>query len=162
MAYGMKVKYDDENLVVTCIIIDRADDNAEVATKDYPLESVHESLRTKVALYGLGKLLQDRTSGDSVKELGADKLDLMQKVADRLESGEWAAERTSGSPVVSINVEALARVKQISVPQAQKALKAYSPEQKEAIFANEAIVAAAAEIKAERENAADVSLDDLA
>ena len=159
--YGMKVELDADNSAVVATVVDRDNKGAEIESRSFDASRVHESLRSSVALYGLSKLLQDRTSDKSVKEHGIEKLDFMEEVLARFEAGEWAAERKIGAPTVSVEVEALAALKGVSVAVMQKSLRAYTKEQREGILANEAVVAKAAEIKASRENAADVDLSDL-
>src|SRR3990172_10554734 len=101
-----------------------------------------------------------RTS--QVKDAPVQKLKDMAAVLDRLGAGEWAAERAAGGlGVVSPEVEALAVLKGISIPDAQKALNAYTPEQRAKILGNPQIVAEAAKIKQGREAAKPETLDDL-
>ena len=78
----------------------------------------------------------------------------MREVFSQLASGQWKKERVVGAPTVSAEVEALAQLKGISIPDAQRALRAYAPEQREKIMAN-------AKIKAAREKEAPETLDDL-
>lgn len=160
--YGLKVKLDVDNSAVVADVVDRDNKNEVVATRTYLAERVAPNLRGQVGLYGLSKLIQDRTSDKSVKENGEAKLDFMDAVLDRLESGEWAAERKAGAPTVSVEVEALADLKGVSVAVIQKSLRAYSKEQKEGILANDQVQERAAQIKASREGQADIDLSDLA
>ena len=162
MKYGLKVELDEDNGLVIATVVDRDNNSEAIASREYDAQRVHESLRGKVALYGLSKLIQDRTSDQSVKELGEAKLDAMDAVVDRLGTGEWAAERRVGAPTVSAEVEALAQIKGVEVSVMQTSLRAYSKEQRQAILANDQVQAKAAEIKAARESAAPVDLSDLA
>lgn len=159
--YGLKVELDTDNSVVVVNVVDRDNDNEVIDTRAYEIGRVHQSLVKNVALYGLSKLIQDRTSDQSVKEHGKAKLDAMEDVLARLEQGEWGAERKAGAPTVSVEVEALAQVKGMPVGAIQKALRNYSKEQRELIFANPSVVAAVAEIKASREAAGEINLDSM-
>jgi hypothetical protein len=134
-------------------------EDKEIATQSFDFNDVHDSLRDRVSLYGLNKLLTDRTSEQKDKVV---KLEAMAGVMDQLAAGDWAKERTVGAVVVSVFVEALAKFKKVSVPAAQQALKGYDKATRDKILANPQIVALAEAIKLEREAAAVVSLDDLA
>ena len=158
-ALGLRAQEDTAAMTVTISVVDFESDT--VQDKDvFAFEDVAESLRDRVSLYGLKKLLMDRTS--QVKDNPILKLKGMGEVLLRLGAGEWSAERVAGGlGVVSPEVEALAGLKGISIPDAQKALKAYSSEQREKILANPKIVAEAAKIKAAREKETPETLDDL-
>ena len=159
--FGLKVDLDPDNSAVVVQVVDRDDNNKVVAERPFSAARVHESIRGKVALYGLSKLIQDRTSDKSVKEHGEGKLEFMEAVLARLETGEWAAERTAGAPTVSAEVEALAAIKGVSIAAIQKSLRAFSKENRQGILANEQVVAKAAEIKAARATADDVDLSEM-
>jgi len=158
--FGLKVDLDTENGQVNVLVRKREGEGfAEIETGTFDLSNVHEELQTNVALYGLSKLLQDRTSQ---VDAGPSKLDAMREVMALLEKGEWEKERTAGAPTVSAEVEALAELKGVSVAVAQKALRNYSADQRAKILANPSIVERAAKIKASREaEAGSVSMDDL-
>mgnify|MGYP007059420884 FL=1 len=156
--YRTKVDLNADEMSVDISIVDKGS-NEVVASDSFPAHEIHESVRPQVSLYGYSKLLQDRVSDVPI---GPEKLDAMKEVAAQLGSGQWAKERKIGAVVTSPEVEALARLKQISVPQAQAALKDYPKEVREKILANPKIVELAAQIRAERDQAESVSLDDLA
>jgi hypothetical protein len=160
MRYGMQVDLNPAAMQVVYTCVDRDNDNNVIGSTTIDGNRVAESLRPSVYLYGLRALCNDRTSDGKVKELGIAKFDMFEKVVGRLEQGEWESERTVGAPTVSIKVEALARVKGISVGSAQKKLREYSVDAKEKIFANAKVLAAIKEIEAERESEEE-SLDDL-
>jgi hypothetical protein len=151
------VELDVEAMSVNVSIMDRATKEA-VASELFPAADIHDSCKQKVALYGYSKLLQDRASDVDV---GPGKIDAMRLVAAQLAAGQWAKERKIGAIVVSTDVEALARLKSISVPAAQAALKSYPKEVRQQILANEAIQTLSAEIAAEREAQEVTSLDDF-
>ena len=158
--YGLKVDLSGEDGTVTVLVRKREGEGfAEVESTSFEIESVHESLRPNVALYGLSKLLQDRTSQ---VDAGPEKLGAMREVMALLERGEWEKERTRGAPTVSPEIEALAEIKGISVAVAQKAIRNYTPEQRAKILSNPRVVARATELKAARESeGAAVSFDDM-
>ncbi len=158
-ALGLRAQENTDEMSVTIQVVDFESDT--VKDQDvFDFASVHETLSKRVSLYGLKKLLMDRTS--QVKDNPIQKLKEMGEVLNRLHMGEWAAERAAGGlGVVSPEVEALAVLKGISIPDAQKALKAYTPEQRAKILGNPRIVEEAAKIKASREAAKPEALDDL-
>src|SRR3990172_7498273 len=158
-ALGLRAQEDTAAMAVTISVVDFETDT--VKDKDvFRFEDVHQTLRDRLSLYGLKKLLMDRTS--QVKDAPVQKLKDMAAVLERLGAGEWTAERAAGGlGVVSPEVEALAGLKGISIPDAQKALKAYSPEQRTKILGNPKIVEEAAKIKAAREKETPETLDDL-
>ena len=89
------------------------------------------------------------------------KLVAMSGVFELLCSGEWAKERIVGAPIVSAEVEALAFIMKLSIPETQAALAAYPKEQRGKILANEEVVRGAAAIREGRKDAAPTSLDDF-
>lgn len=137
-------------------VIKREDDTV-VESETFLAGEIGENVRGDVALYGLSKLLQDRSSDTPA---GPGKLAAMREVMELLKAGTWERERKAGAPVVSAEVEALAEIKNISVAEAQAALRKYSKETRDQILANPKIVERAAAIR-ERRGKAEVSLDDL-
>lgn len=159
------VDLDAARMTATMTIIDRESEKP-VPNGAFVLAAndIHESLRPMVGLYGIKALLSDRTSDVSFGT-GAtpeEKLAAWAEVAELLRSGVWERERKAGAPVVSAEVEALAALKQITVAEAQASLKKYDADTRKKILANPKIVEKAKEIKAARENAADIDLGDLA
>lgn len=161
--FGLRADLNIENMSVDFTVIDKVnkDEKGEpkvVETHSFKVsECVHEKLHRPVALYGLSKLLQDRTSEVPT---GPGKVAAMQEVAALLASGEWERERKVGAPVVSPAVEALAQLKNCSVGDMQTALRRYDKAKREQILANPKVVELAAQIKAARE-AKQVDLSDL-
>jgi len=151
------VELDTEAMSVNVAIIDKATKET-VSSEVFAAAEIHDSCKQKVALYGYSKLLQDRASD---VEIGPQKLEAMRGVAAQLAAGQWAKERKIGAIVTSPEVEALAALKEISVPAAQAALKAYPKEIRAQILASEAVVAKAAEIREAREGMEVTSLDDF-
>lgn len=156
-AFRTKVKLNTEDMSVDVEIINNEDDS--VAESEIFLASeVHDSVKQQVALYGLSKLLQDRASDTKV---GPEKIAAMRAVLGQLAAGEWARERKIGAIVVSAEVEALARIKGVTVPQIQAALKSYPKEARVKILGHESVQELAATIKAERAEAEVVDLGDM-
>lgn len=145
--FRLSVDLDAENAVVRVKVIDREKDEV-VEQEAFDSSGVHDNVRQMVGLYGLSKLLQDRSSETPA---GPAKLQAMKEVFELLSRGEWERERKAGAPVVSVEVEALAELKQISVAQAQTALRKFTKEQREKILTNPKIVEIAARLKAERD-----------
>ena len=156
-AYRLSVELKAEDATVNVQVIERESGDT-VETEVFQAREVADAIKTNVALYGLSKLLQDRSSDT---DSGPEKLDAMREVFAMLKSGQWEKERKAGAPVVSAEVEALASLKKITVAQAPSALRKYTKEQRDKILGNAAIVAKAKEIRAARDTV-EVSLDDMA
>lgn len=159
--YSLKVNLNDEEGNVEVLVREKNGDTFVVVdSATFGLAGVHADLADKVALYGLSKLLQDRSSSIPT---GPEKLASMNEVFAQLASGKWEAERTRGAVVVSAEVEALAELRNVSVAAIQKTLKDFTKEQKDKIFANPSVVEKAKEIMARRENeTAGVDLSEFA
>ena len=123
----------------------------EIDGNDLPSENQHRAY-----LYGINKLLTDRTSDQKDKVV---KLDEMQVVFDLLCSGEWAKERVVGAVIVSAEVEALAELMSLSIVDTQRSLAAYDKETRKKILANPKVVEAG---KVLREKRATTLAKDLA
>lgn len=156
--YRLTVKLDTEKAIVNVKVLKR-DDDSEVESSDFAASDIAENLRRQVGLYGLSKLLQDRTSETAA---GPGKVAAMKELLEQLKAGVWEKERKVGAPVVSAEVEALAEIKGISVAEAQAALRTYSKDVRAKILSNEKIVAKATEIRAKRASSTAVDLGDLA
>ena len=113
------VELNTDAMQVVVEVINKASKEV-VGTETFEASEIHESCRQKVSLYGYSKLLQDRSSDFKNK---LEKLEAMRAVAAQLATGQWAKERKIGAVVTSPEGEALAALKQISVPAAQAALK---------------------------------------
>jgi hypothetical protein len=156
-AFRLSVNLNPEDGTVNVDVIERESGNA-VEKETFRLGELPEAIRAVSDLYGLSKLLQDRSSDT---DSGPAKLDAMREVMAMFKAGQYEKERRAGAPVVSAEVEALAQLKGITVAQTQAALRKYTKEQRDKILSNEKIVAKAKEIRAAREES-DVDLDDLA
>jgi hypothetical protein len=156
-AFRLSVELKAEDGTVNVSVVERESGDI-VETEVFQARELPDNIKPTVALYGLSKLLQDRSSDT---DSGPEKLDAMREVFAMFKAGQYERERRAGAPVVSAEVEALAALKKITVAQAQAALRKYTKEQRDKILSNAAIVEKAKEIKAAREKS-DVSLDDLA
>ena len=155
--YKTSVKLNVEEMSVDVGIVIR--ESGEVAAfESFKANDIHNSLKQQVSLYGYSKLLQDRASD---VDIGPGKLEAMKAVAAQLNAGQWAKERKVGAIVVSPQVEALATLKQLTIPAAQAALKAYTKEVREQILSNADVVAKAKEITEARAATEVASLDDM-
>lgn len=158
--YSLKINLNDETASVDVAVREKIDgEYIEIDSQSFGLAGVHEDIRPKSDLYGLSKLLQDRSSSVPT---GPDKLSAMNDVFAQLADGQWEKERVRGAIVVSAEVQALSEIKGVDIATIQKSLKAYTSEQKEAIFAKEVVVAKVKEIRARREETPDVDLSDMA
>lgn len=155
--YALSVKLNAESMSVDVEVKERESDEV-IDSHSFPAGDVAEGLRGNVALYGLSKLLQDRSS--DVKT-GPDKLAAMKGVASQLAEGTWQKERKVGAPTVSAEVEALAQFKQITIPQAQAALRKYDKAAREQILGHAKIVELAAQIREARADEEVADLGDL-
>lgn len=156
--FRTRVTLNAEKLSILIEIL-KKDDETVVESGEFVASEVATAIQKNVVLYGLSKLLQDRTSET---EVGPGKIAAIVAVMEQFKAGNWVAERKSGSPVVSAEVEALAAIKGWTVAEAQGALKKYDVEVRKQILANPAIVKKAEEIRSARANAESLSLDDLA
>lgn len=152
----LSVSYNTEEMLISFSVKNAADE--VLSTQSFDFNDVHDSLQDQVSLYGLNKLLTDRTSDekDKVAKLGS-----MVEVMRRLYEGEWAKERQVGAIVTSPEVEALAQIKEINVSTAQAALGAYDKETRAKILANPQVVELAAQIREARQQQEVPSLTDL-
>ena len=154
----MSVSYSDSYGEVSFKVMDADDKVFEqqvYAVTDLPDTG---DVAAHVNAYGLNKVLTDRTSDIKDKR---EKLAAMDAVFEQLCEGTWAKERVVGAIVVSCEVEALAFIMKLSVPEAQAALAAYPKEQRGKILANEEVVRGAAAIREGRKDAVPTSLDDF-
>lgn len=155
--FRTKVELNAELQKIIVQILKKENDEV-VESGEFAAADVHPNLRSNIVLYGLSKLLQDRTSETDV---GPGKIAAMQAVMDNFKAGNWVQERKSGSPVVSAEVEALAELKGLTVAEAQAALKKYDVEVRKQILSHPDIVKKAEEIRAARKSAEGVDLTSL-
>ena len=141
--HGIAVTRDTDSMQVTFKLTNKATEKVEdELTLNWA--DVHDDCKDFTSLYGFTKILQDRESGaDMLDKLSAYK----SCFDDTLAIGVIARERKSGGPTVRIEVEALAKLKGITVKQAQTLLQKYSKEDRETILASEAVTEAVAEMQ---------------
>lgn len=153
--HGISVTRNTENMTVTFDLMNKAEEKSEDQLT-IAWDDIHEDCRDFVSLYDLTKILMDRESGTEM----AEKLAAYQSCFDEtLAIGKLNRDRKSGGPTVRIEVEALAKLKDMTVKQAQTLLQKYDKDQREQILTNPAITAMVEEMKAEEPAAGD--LDDL-
>lgn len=156
--YALSVDLNAEAMSVDVTVKERETDET-IDEASFKAADIHADLKQLTALYGLSKLLQDRSS--DVKT-GPEKLSAMKGVAEQLASGQWQKERKVGAPTVSAEVEALAQFKGISIPQAQAALRRYDKAARDQILGHASIVELAKTIREAREGEEVADLSDLA
>lgn len=157
--YGIKIELDEELEAVIVNVREKVgEDFTIIDSGTFGLEGVNEALRVKVALYGLSKLLQDRSSSIPT---GPDKLAAMNEVFAQFAEGTWEKERTRGVAMMSAEVEALAQMKGVSPAAIQLTLSKLTKEQKDKVYADPNVKAAADRIRAAREAAVEVDMSDL-
>jgi len=157
--FSLKVDLNSDDNAVDVTVREKINGEfTPIDTKSFDVNAVHSDLTTAVTLYGLSKLLQDRSS--DVKA-GPDKLDAMSDVMDQLIAGQWERERKAGAPTVSAEVEALSQLKGCSVADIQKSLRKFTKEQKEKILSNDQVAKLAQKIRDSREST-EVDLTDMA
>jgi HAMP domain-containing protein len=146
--YSLRVELNTETDTVEVTVREKVNgDFTPVSSSVFDLSGVDVNIMTQVSLYGLSKLLQDRSSDVSA---GPDKLSAMQEVYDQLAAGQWERERKAGAPTVSAEIEALAQIKGASVADIQKTLRKFTKEQKEKILSNAEVKALADRIRESR------------
>lgn len=125
--------------------------------QSYAIQELPENIQEQIELYGVGKILQDRASSVDAD----DKFEAWAGQWSFFMDGKWKKPRTfSGARTVSAVIEVLAKVKGVSIPQAQKAWSAAPEELREALK-----LKFEAEIKAieqaRKDDEADIDLEDL-
>lgn len=160
--YSMKIDINEESGEVEAKVREK-DENGEwevVDSQTFDPEGVHEKAQAFIRGYGLSKLMQDRSSSVAT---GPDKLSAMNEVFALLAEGKLQKERTRGAPTVSAEVEALAAIKNTTIPVIQKTLNRYDKETRDKILAHKSVQERAAEIRRAREGEQlEVDLEDLA
>ncbi len=146
-----ETKYDDEGEEL---------DPEVLHNLNFTFDELPEEIQRKTSLFGLHQLLVQRSgpTGTTTEE----KKQNMEDVYRQLVEGQWSARATGGiGGSIPLAARALARVKNVSESVAYNTWKELDKETKEALKANEKIVAAMEEIKSEAVSAPQVSLDDL-
>ena len=96
----------DANTDTSVVVFKVFDDDKEVGRLEVDGNDLTPDNQQRAYLYGINKLLTDRTSDQKNKLL---KLDEMTAVFAMLITGEWAKERVVGAIVCSPEVQALAQ-----------------------------------------------------
>ena len=155
--HGISVNRNTTDMTVTFSLVNKATEKAE-QTLVIDWADVHDDCKDFTSLYGLSKVLQDRESA----------ADMMTKLTayqacfdDTLKAGILARERKSGGPTVRIEVEALAKLKGITVKQAQTLIRKYEKDDQEKIFSSEAVQTIVEEMQASTDEAPEGAFDDL-
>lgn len=152
--FRLSVSYSDDYNVVSFAVLDDADEL--VIEENFTVSALPTDNSAHVHAYGLNKVLTDRTS--DIKDKQA-KLVAMAEVFELLKTGEWAKERVVGAPVVSCEVEALAQIMELSVPEAQASLAAYPKEQRAQILQNDKVVSIAEDLREARKRRQPIDLE---
>ena len=109
--------------------------------------------------HGLNTVLQQRAS--DIKNT-AEKLDYYVELWAQLEAGIWReAAQPRSAQISALAVQAVATLQGFTIPQAQAALQACSPDERKAILAADRVVAEIAKLKAEVQSVDKESLLDL-
>lgn len=157
-AHGIAVDRNTDSMTATFKLVDK---KAEKVIQQLTLawDDTHEKVRDFLKLYGLTKFCQDRKSQSDVMN----KLDDYQEVFDMLAQGVLTQDRKSSGPTIKLEVEALANLRKTSVKHVQTLLKKYSKEEREEIFANDAVQKEVEKLKKKlaAQEASDDSFDDL-
>jgi hypothetical protein len=159
---GLRPILDVNDMLVTMRLVSgKGDAQTVFDERVYCPVAYGQAVRKRLELHGLSTLLQQRCS--QIKDYNA-KLDAMDEIVARLGEGQWEAEaKARGAQVVSIEVEALARLKGESIAAVQKSLAGYEKEKRAKIFAHKSLAPFIEAIRKEREDAeSTVSFDDLA
>ena len=165
MSTKMRVFYGDGDSAITDADTDTSvlvfkvfDNDKEVGRLEIDGNDLPADNQQRTYLYGINKLLTDRTSSEKDKLI---KLVQMEDVFDLLVSGEWAKERAVGAIEVSVYVEALAEMTKQSIPDTQAGLGQYDKEVRAAILAREDVQKLGKEIAAKRSARTLSSLDEF-
>jgi hypothetical protein len=156
--FRMRPVIDETSLALHFEVLDRESEEVLDTSPVFKYREV-EHFDAKIKMHGLNTLLQQRTSQTDIE---AGKLKEIGEYFELLKSGEWARERVGGPGVVSAEIEAIAKIKGVTIPQVQKALKAMDETTRAKVLANAKVVEMAKAIREEREETREVSLVDLA
>ena len=148
----------DANTDTSVVVFKVFDDDKEVGRLEVDGNDLTPDNQQRAYLYGINKLLTDRTSDQKNKLL---KLDEMTAVFAMLITGEWAKERVVGAIVCSPEVQALAQLQEMSIPDAQAALGQYDKEVRASILDRQDVQLLAKEIRESRKTTAPKNLDDM-
>lgn len=153
--HGLRVSRKTDTMTVLFELVNKATEQVEDSLS-VEWADVSEASQDDVSLYGLSKFCMDRESATPMLE----KLQAFDKLLDdTLYQGVWDRPRSSSGPTVRIEIEALAKLKGMTVKQAQTLLRKYDKDDQESILTSEAVQAQLAEM--DLEAASDDAFDDL-
>ncbi len=117
----------------------------EVKMSDFPEEIVHQ-----LALHGLSQKATDATAGKTVEE----SEERVRGVISALQAGDWTVRGSGagggGTGRVTQLVEAIARIKDISIEDAKAAVDALTDDQKKALNKADTVKATIMQIRQEK------------
>jgi hypothetical protein len=158
---GIRVQYDHAAMSITCAVWNSETEKV-LDSETFDFADISQDVDPQLKLYGLSKKLQDANSAVG-KDDKREKLAAMRITFDQLCEGKWNAERQGGGVrVVSPEIEAVARFKNVSPAAIQATRKGLADGQWELILANPKIKALIETVKAERASQGEVDLSDLA
>lgn len=141
--HGLRVSRKTDTMTVLFELVNKTTEQVE-DTLQVEWADIHDGSRDDLALYGLSKFCMDRESATPMLE----KLPAFSKLLDdTLYLGVWDRPRSSSGPTVRIEIEALAKLKGMTVKQAQLLLRKYEKDDQEAILTSEAVQAQLAKMK---------------
>lgn len=158
----------EDHVVYMTFVKGSGEDEVKLDQAAFNLDELPPETYRQMAEYGVRKALMDRTSDMSkpMQDQGDPrvKIDAMRELWEMFKAGQWEKPRAGGGGGgVPLVVEAIARLKNLSIGQAKKAWDSQTDEQKDALKASEKVREAMEEIRAERAKEAEqeVSFDDL-
>lgn len=160
---AFKVKRDIANTVVHWFAAtDETLSQALLTARVSDIEDEHRPLaREFFTCYGMQKFLEDRTSGEPTENKVQARRDLWKQICEH--GHTWKAERSGGLGVVDARVAALAELQGVRVDVIQIALREQYPEkeERERVLNQPRVLKRAEEIRAEREEASSLDLENL-
>ena len=155
--HGLRVSRKTDTMTVTFELVNKATETVEDSL-DIEWADVDETQQDMVSLYGLSKFCMDRESAIAMEhKLGA----FQELLDDTLYQGIWDRPRKSSGPTVKIEIEALAKIKKMTVKQAQTLLRKYSKEQQEEILASKLVTSEVERMTRDQSEVSEDAFDDL-
>lgn len=145
MAKKLTKTVDVENSTVTL----------EVAGVESPivasLAALPEAIRARLALHGLSQKLGDRVADKDC--VGETAHTMLKGLLDQLTAGNWGVERSSGGAKIALFIEAIARLRNLSIEEVTARLDALNDDQLKAVKSMPDVKAMVDIIKAEKAKA---------
>lgn len=163
---NIRIATETEGSIVRFYFKDKRND-AILTTREYDVDALPEEIKHSLTLYGVQKAEMDRTSDFYKAMQEAEdpeiKAGAMDDVWALFLSNQWKAQRSSGkaSQGYALIVKAVARVKKLSLADAQASWDATDEDTREKIKASQKIKEARDEIKEEEKTPEVVDLSDL-